>query len=277
MIPLTVLPKAVHELGDELDRLDASMFGGDAAKLATAKRSTAARMRAAARRAEDERIREHYSDKSRYVRRVLSMLGIDPTKISNFVGQVLVYTDWPEDPSRWPEFIEHAKRKHETYHQAALANEDVKAFIAEGEWSAEYVWRDTPINLEFEEGIVVGSLAECINAGAGKNWGKLIGIKPLQPTDGVLPRNNRYTERSRYNRRFLQRKALKKRLGKDYAKLVVRAMGFSKARFLEVVTEEQKARIKARLDLEPGDFWRAAKGSLILDLPKPPQQLEMFN
>ena len=43
---------------------------------------------------------------------------------------------------------------------------------------------------------------------------------------------------------------------------------FTKALFLRELTREQAAAIRRCLNVEPGNFWRAAQGKLFLILPK---------
>jgi hypothetical protein len=42
------------------------------------------------------------------------------------------------------------------------------------------------------------------------------------------------------------------------------------------LTDEQAEAIRRRVDVEPGVFWRGAKGRVILDLPPRMVQLDLF-
>ena len=55
-------------------------------------------------------------------------------------------------------------------------------------------------------------------------------------------------------------------------------MGSTKQEFLtHWLTEAGAYVIKRRLNLDPGQFWRAAKGRDFLQLPGPPAQLLLFS
>jgi hypothetical protein len=51
----------------------------------------------------------------------------------------------------------------------------------------------------------------------------------------------------------------------------------SSSRLVAAVTEDGARVIKRRLGLEPGRFWRAAKGREFLTLPTPLRQLTLFS
>ena len=82
---------------------------------------------------------------------------------------------------------------------------------------------------------------------------------------------------SPYNRRVEQPHALKRILGRQHGPLVTLAARSTKKDFLAALNELGAHVIKRRLRLEPGQFWRAAKGRDFLDLPKPPVQLLLFD
>ncbi len=69
---------------------------------------------------------------------------------------------------------------------------------------------------------------------------------------------------------------LKRILGRKYRPLVTQAARSTKKDFLAHLTEAGAYKIKRRLQLDPGQFWRAAKGRDFLDLPPAPVQLMLF-
>jgi len=111
-----------------------------------------------------------------------------------------------------------------------------------------------------------------------KSWGPFIGVLPLAPTDPVhwCQLLYLYKASSPYNRRVEQRHALKRILGRQHRPLVTLASRSTKRDFLAALSELGAHVIKRRLNLDPGQFWRAAKGREFLDLPKPPVQLLLF-
>lgn len=162
---------------------------------------------------------------------------------------------------------------------AARANKYVAAYLelkATG-WSEREVFTNPPIRLVFEEASAIGGLGECIDATKFKSWGNVVGIEPVPVDLEVLPENVGYLyhETSRYNRRFNQRRRMKKLLRKD-GKLVKDAMGETKKRFLEKLTEQEQAVISRRFGIGPDVFWRAVNGKEWLDLPREFIQLELF-
>ncbi|MDB5387337.1 MAG: hypothetical protein JWM11_2983 [Planctomycetaceae bacterium] len=98
---------------------------------------------------------------------------------------------------------------------------------------------------------------------------------PLEPDDDFFPERITYVyrENSLYNQRFEQRQRLKQVLGMN-RKLVGEAKYFTKTLFLQRLTRDQANAIWKCLNVEPGDFWRAANGKVILQLPKRSVQRE---
>jgi hypothetical protein len=66
-------------------------------------------------------------------------------------------------------------------------------------------------------------------------------------------------------------------LGKEYAPLVLQALRSGKQEFLSGLTEDQAARIRAHTGVDPGRFWRAAKGRQLINWTEPPRQLTLFD
>ncbi len=75
-----------------------------------------------------------------------------------------------------------------------------------------------------------------------------------------------------------QRKALKRILGRKHRKLVTLAARSTKQEFLAHYLDDVGTHaIQHRLYLEPGRFWRVARGKEFMDLPTPPRQLLLFS
>lgn len=179
--------------------------------------------------------------------------------------------------------IERTARIARVLVDAALANHDIRAYLADLRpprlWTIDNVRRNPTCRVEWQDAIVIGGIGESLAAARHKNWRDFIGVLPLQPDDPVGWSRILYLYKasSPYNRRVEQRKALKRILGRKYRKLVTQAMGSTKQEFLtHWLTEEGAYVIKRRLNLEPGKFWRAAKGREFLTLPSPPVQLSLF-
>ena len=167
---------------------------------------------------------------------------------------------------------------------AALANHDIQAYLADPRppclWTIDGVRRNPTCRVEWDHTIVIGGIGESTAAGRHKNWGNFIGVLPLQPEDPVHWCRILYLYKatSPYNRRVEQRKALKRILGRKHRKLVTQAMSSTKREFLtHWLTEAGAYIIRRRLNLDPGQFWRAAKGRIFLVLPDPPIQLLLFD
>jgi len=68
---------------------------------------------------------------------------------------------------------------------------------------------------------------------------------------------------------------MKELLGKKHRPLVETAKRSTKKIFLEFLTEQQGKAIQRILDIEPGIFWRMAKGRAFHALPPCEVQLEL--
>jgi len=165
---------------------------------------------------------------------------------------------------------------------AALANRDIQVHLADPRppclWTIEGVRRNPTCRVEWDHAVVIGGIGESIAAGRHKSWGSFIGVLPLEPEDPVhwCRILFLYKASSPYNRRVEQRHALKRILGRKNRPLVTQAARSTKRDFLAALTEAGAYVIKRRLHVDPGQFWRAAKGHEILDLPTPPVQLLLF-
>ena len=135
------------------------------------------------------------------------------------------------------------------------------------------------VRVEFEQAFVLGRLGESLSAARHKAWGVFLGIRPLEVGDPVHPCRVTYAFKADapYQKRFEQRRRLRRMLGKEYAGLVPRAMGSGKAKFLAGLSGDEAARVRARTGLKPGRFWRAAKGREFIAWPTPPRQLTLFD
>ena len=165
---------------------------------------------------------------------------------------------------------------------AALANRDIQAYLADPRppclWTIDGVRRNPICRVEWEHAVAIGGIGESIAAGRHKSWGSFIGVLPLEPDDPVhwCRILFLYKASSPYNRRVEQRHALKRILGRQHRPLVTLASRSTKRDFLATLTDAGAHVIKRRLHLDPGRFWRAAKGRDFLDLPSQPVQLLLF-
>jgi len=166
---------------------------------------------------------------------------------------------------------------------SALANRDIQSYLADPRppslWTIDSVRRNPTCRVEWEHAVVIGGIGESFAAGRHKSWGSFIGVLPLRPDDPVhwCRLLYLYKASSPYNRRVEQRKALKRILGRKHRPLVTLAARSTKREFLGQLTEAGDFAIKRRLHLDPGRFWRAAKGREFPDLPTRPIQLLLFN
>ncbi len=162
---------------------------------------------------------------------------------------------------------------------ACLQNQQIRKLIEEGTLTVDVCRRHPTVRVEFEQAIAIGGIGETLEATKGKHWGEGPWIMPLEPDDQFFPDHITYLyrENSLYNRRFEQRRRLKEILGK-YRPLVEHAKSryITKGLFLRDLTAEQGIAIRRLLGIEPGEFWRACKGKIFLDLPKRLVQLELF-
>ena len=154
---------------------------------------------------------------------------------------------------------------------ACFRNRCVQEYIADPripQWFVESVLRNPTVRIEYEQAIAIGGIGECLAATAGKSWGSGPQVLPLDAADWFFPDRitYRFKEGSVYNRRFNQRRRLKKLLGKN-RKLVGDAKSSTKGDFLKHLTREEAKAIRRILGVGPGEFWRAATGAVFLGLP----------
>ena len=170
-----------------------------------------------------------------------------------------------------------------TLASAALANIDIQSFLADPKlgriWTEEAIRRTPTCRNEWEHVTVIATTGEARSAAKHKNWGRFLGVFPLAPDDPVHPFRILYIYKatSPYNRRVEQRKVLKRILGRKHRPLVTKASRSTKRDFLRTLTTADARVIELRLGLDPGHFWRAAKGKEFPDLPTPPRQLTLFD
>lgn len=161
---------------------------------------------------------------------------------------------------------------------SCLANHEVQAALQTGELK-ERDLRSCPIvRVDWEQAIGIGRAGEVLSACKNKNWGDGPYILPLEPNDqvGGCRIGYVYKPSSLYNMRFEQRNRLKQMLGKQFRKLVGTAKYHTKTIFMQYLTIDEANAIRRRIHVEPGIFWRAAKGKVLLDLPKRDRQRELF-
>lgn len=160
---------------------------------------------------------------------------------------------------------------------ACLANECMQQHIADESLpciTEESARRSPIVRVEFEQAIAIGDIGSTLAATKNKHWGSGPQILPLEPTDCFYARfvTYHYRPNSTYNLRFLQRQRLKELLGRRWRPLVERAKRFTKTIFLRDLTDAEARAIHRILNMEPGEFWRAARGRLIELPPRLVQQ-----
>ena len=166
---------------------------------------------------------------------------------------------------------------------ACLANECVQKYAEDVElplFTIEDLQTYPFVRIEYEQAIAIGGIGETLRATKSKHWGKGPQILPLQQEDWFFPERITYLyrENSLFRKRFEQRKRMKEILGKKHRPLVETAKRSTKKIFLKFLTEEQSKVIQRILDIEPGIFWRMAKGRAFHLLPPREVQLELpFN
>lgn len=131
------------------------------------------------------------------------------------------------------------------------------------------------VRVDFEQAYAIGHPGETLHATRNKHWGDGPYILPLEPDDEFLTGfiTYFYKPKSPYNRRFNQRIRMKELLGK-HRKVVGDAKYWTKEMFLKHLTSDQAQAIRRCLGVEPGIFWRAAKGKVFLQLPNREVQRE---
>lgn len=154
---------------------------------------------------------------------------------------------------------------------ACLQNHCMQRFIADPELphTIESVRTSPTVRVEFEQALAIGGIGETLAATKNKHWGAGLWIMPLRPDDEFFPDRITYIygENSLYNRRFEQRRRLKELLSR-HRKLVGEAKYHPKGIFLRDLTAEQAGAIRRILSIDPGEFWRACRGSMFFDLPR---------
>jgi hypothetical protein len=167
--------------------------------------------------------------------------------------------------------------------KAALANKFIRAYLTDPHlaciWTVAGITRHPTVRVVFEHAEVIGGQGESMAAARYKNFGPFLGIHPLRPDDPVHHCRIlfNYLSSSPYNRRVEQRRTLKRILGRSYRSLVTKASRSTKRDFLKFdLTPDGAQAISRRLKLDPGRFWRVAKGKDFLDLPTPARQLLFF-
>jgi len=133
------------------------------------------------------------------------------------------------------------------------------------------------VRIEYEQAIAIGGIGETLRATKSKHWGDGPYILPLQQDDWFYPDRITYLyrENSIFRKRFEQLKQLKELLGRKHRPLVETAKRSTKKIFLKFLTDEQAKAIQKILDIEPGIFWRMAKGRAFHPLPPREVQLEL--
>jgi len=183
-----------------------------------------------------------------------------------------------------PEFLARAERAAmiaRVLVEACLANRRVRECLASDsmpEFTEERIRRSPIVRVEYDQAIAIGDLGSTLSATKSKHWGDGPWVMSLERDDWFY--DNRityfYRENLLYNRRFEQRRRMKELLGREFRSLVGQAQHkrSTKAIFLRYLTEIQADAIRRRLNCEPGDFWRAARGRSFLKLPQRQVQLE---
>ena len=153
---------------------------------------------------------------------------------------------------------------------AARANEFVQAFIAENlmTWTDARIERNPPCFLVYEHGEVIGSVAEIPamirHAEKRRGLGSLLGIRPLEPGEEVLPYNIgvRWAPTHPRRYRYEQRMALKSRLARRDRSAVQSAMRKKKRDFLAWASTKPglAGRLADATGLTLDAFWRAVRG-----------------
>jgi hypothetical protein len=164
--------------------------------------------------------------------------------------------------------------------ETALANEAIRCLLATypGIYSEDGIRRCPQVGAEFAHATVIGHAGEGLAIGLRKNWGAFLGFRPLRADDPVDPLHVLfiYKDGCPYNRRILQRQAMKHQLPKALRRWVNTAYRSTRRDFIAGLPEDAAMVTRRALQLNPAGFWRAAKGRLNLSLPAPPVQLTLF-
>lgn len=176
----------------------------------------------------------------------------------------------PDEPAPAPRAEPLPVPTHGELVTAALANENVQAFIAERlpTWSEERVRRSPSCYLVYEHGEVVGSTADMVAmarlAEKRPGFGRRLGIRPLTPTDDVLPYQLGLRWGPTHPRRFRyeQRMALKSLLARGDRRAVGSAMYRTQRDFLAWARDQPglAQRVAEATGLTMRAFWRVVRG-----------------
>ena len=177
--------------------------------------------------------------------------------------------------------VEQAAKVAKVLMDACLQNGCVRILIDEPEFPfyTEEYFRESPIvQIDYEEAYAIAAIDDGLSATRRKRWGDGPWILPLASDEYVDPYFITYCHKpnSKRRQRFEQRQRLKELLGRNHRSLVKLAQRNTKTRFLEQLDEVGFHAIATRLKLDPGTFWRAAKGTAFPALPLKPKQLELF-
>lgn len=164
---------------------------------------------------------------------------------------------------------------------ACLDNACVRALIAEPSLPlySTRSFRESPVvKIDYAEAYAIATIEGGLNVTRRKRWGDGPWIVPLDRDEYVDPYfiTYCYKPNSKRRQRYEQRQRLKELLGRDHRRLVKLAQRNTKGRFLDRLDGASAAAISARTHLDPGTFWRAAKGTTFPPLPMKPKQLTLF-
>lgn len=164
---------------------------------------------------------------------------------------------------------------------ACLQNECVRVLLNEPElpfYTEEYFRESPVVQIDYEEAYAIASFDEGLSVTRRKRWGEGPWILPLPIDEYVDPYfiTYCYKPNSKRRQRFEQRQRLRELLGRKHRALVKLAQRNTKTRFLERLDEAGAFAIVSRLRVDPGTFWRAAKGTTFPALPLKAKQLVLF-
>ncbi|NQV28313.1 MAG: hypothetical protein HQ518_28505 [Rhodopirellula sp.] len=153
-----------------------------------------------------------------------------------------------------------------------MANECMQHYLADDGLpfiTEESIRRSPVVRVEFEQAIAISDIGSALSATRNKHWGQGPQILPLKPDDWFYAKfvSYQYRTNSLYNIRFEQRMRLKELLGRRWRPLVEQAKRLTKTIFLRDLTKAQASAIQRILEMEPGEFWRAARGRKLVHLP----------
>lgn len=155
---------------------------------------------------------------------------------------------------------------------SALANHAIRALITDVRyplWTEAGERANPTVRIDYEQAVCIAGIGEGLAATKNKHWGDGPYIQPLEPDDPVDSMFVTYVfkENSVYNRRYEQRRKLKRLLGKAHRPLVTSAKRSSKRIFLDSLTSQQAYVIRNALGMDPTTFWQLCRGKAFADLP----------